>query len=99
MIATIHGETLHNHYHGNTLDAGQISSCSTAAPRSAMHYAGDLTSTFPVDGTFTAAQRDVYQVVLDAHLAAVAAVKPGVRSARSTCWPAARSPRASRGSA
>jgi Xaa-Pro aminopeptidase len=30
-----------------------------------------------VDATFTSRQKDVYQIVLDAHLAAVAAVKPG----------------------
>ena len=38
-----------------------------------MHYAGDLTCTFPVDRTFTSRQKDVYQIVLNAHLAAVAA--------------------------
>jgi Xaa-Pro dipeptidase len=42
-----------------------------------MHYAGDLSSTFPVDTAFDSRQKDVYRIVLDAHLAAVAAVKPG----------------------
>ncbi|MCH8501903.1 MAG: Xaa-Pro aminopeptidase [Aliidiomarina sp.] len=40
-------------------------------------YAGDITRTFPVNGRFTAAQRDVYQVVLDAQEAVIAAIKPG----------------------
>jgi len=76
VIATIHGETLHNHYHGNTLKAGDLFLLDAGA-ETAMGYAGDLSSTFPVDRTFTSRQRDVYQIVLDAHLAAVAAVKPG----------------------
>ena len=76
VIATIHGETLHNHHHGNTLASGDLFLLDTGA-ETAMHYAGDLTSTFPVDRTFTSRQRDVYQIVLDAHLAAVAAVAPG----------------------
>lgn len=41
-------------------------------------YAGDITRTYPVNGVFTDAQRDVYSVVLDAQLAAIDAVKPGV---------------------
>jgi len=76
VIATIHGETLHNHFHGHTLKPGDIFLLDAGA-ETAMGYAGDLTSTFPVDHTFTSRQRDVYQIVLDAHLAAVAAVKPG----------------------
>ena len=76
VIATIHGETLHNHYYGNTLAPGQLFLLDCGA-ETAMHYAGDLSSAFPVDTTFDSRQKDVYQVVLDAHLAAVAAVKPG----------------------
>lgn len=40
-------------------------------------YAGDITRTFPVNGKFTAAQKDVYEIVLAANQAAIAAVKPG----------------------
>jgi Xaa-Pro aminopeptidase len=76
VIATIHGETLHNHDHGNTLKAGDLFLLDAGAA-TASGYAGDLTCTFPVATTFTSRQKDVYQIVLDAHLAAVAAVKPG----------------------
>jgi Xaa-Pro aminopeptidase len=40
-------------------------------------YASDVTRTFPVSGRFSAAQRDVYQLVLAAQSAALSAVKPG----------------------
>jgi Xaa-Pro aminopeptidase len=40
-------------------------------------YASDITRTFPVGGKFSAVQRDVYEIVLAAQSAAIAAVKPG----------------------
>ncbi|HEY2335927.1 MAG TPA: aminopeptidase P N-terminal domain-containing protein [Burkholderiales bacterium] len=40
-------------------------------------YAADLTRSFPVNGRFSPAQRDVYEVVLAAQAAAIGAVKPG----------------------
>lgn len=40
-------------------------------------YASDITRTFPVNGKFTAVQKDVYQLVLAAQAAAIAQVKPG----------------------
>lgn len=42
-------------------------------------YASDITRTFPVNGKFSKAQRELYQIVLDSQKAAIAAVKPGVR--------------------
>jgi Xaa-Pro aminopeptidase len=41
-------------------------------------YASDITRTFPVNGKFTKAQREVYQVVLDVQKACVEITKPGV---------------------
>lgn len=41
------------------------------------YYASDITRTWPIDGHFTAAQKDIYQLVLNAQLAAIDAVKPG----------------------
>ena len=40
-------------------------------------YASDITRSFPVSGRFTAAQREVYEVVLEAQAAAIAKVVPG----------------------
>ncbi len=42
-------------------------------------YAADVTRTFPVSGTFTPEQRQVYQIVRDAQAAAERTAKPGVR--------------------
>ena len=41
-------------------------------------YAGDITRTFPANGKFTEAQREVYQLVLDSQLAALKLARPGV---------------------
>ena len=42
-------------------------------------YASDLTRTFPVNGRFSGPQRDIYELVLAAQAAAIAAVKVGNR--------------------
>ena len=41
------------------------------------HYASDITRTFPANGRFSHEQKALYQVVLDAQLAAIEQVKPG----------------------
>jgi len=41
------------------------------------YYASDVTRTFPVNGRFSPEQRALYEVVLQAQLAAIAAIKPG----------------------
>lgn len=40
-------------------------------------YTADVTRTLPVSGTFTPRQREVYQLVLDAQTAGIAACRPG----------------------
>ena len=40
-------------------------------------YSADVTRTYPVSGKFSARQREIYQIVLDAQKAAIAKVKPG----------------------
>lgn len=77
VIATINGQTLHNHYHGNTVKSGDMFLLDAGA-ETAMGYAGDMSSTFPVDKTFTSRQRTIYEVQVAMHHASVAALRPGV---------------------
>ncbi len=77
VIATIHGETLHNHYHGNVLSEGDLFLLDAGAETS-RGYAGDLTTTFPVAPRFTERQKLIYEVVLAAYRMAVATLAPGV---------------------
>ena len=42
------------------------------------NYASDITRTFPVSGTFSPAQRDIMQIVGEAHYECIRASKPGV---------------------
>jgi len=76
-IITTHGETLHNHYYGNKLEAGKMVLCDSGAELPS-GYCGDLTRTFPIGKAFSQKQREVYQIVLDALLAAEGLLKPGV---------------------
>ncbi|NJN86079.1 MAG: M24 family metallopeptidase [Leptolyngbyaceae cyanobacterium SL_7_1] len=41
------------------------------------YYNSDITRTFPVSGKFTAEQRTIYEIVLQAQLAAIAQIQPG----------------------
>lgn len=76
IIATINGQTLHNHYHGNTIKSGDLFLLDAGA-ETENHYSGDLSSTFPVDKKFTRIQKDIYLLSLDTHMAAVSMLKPG----------------------
>ncbi|MBI9053704.1 MAG: aminopeptidase P family protein [Bacteroidales bacterium] len=77
IIATINGQTLHNHYHGNTIKEGDLFLLDAGAENQ-MRYAGDMSSTFPVSAKFTERQKEIYQIALNGHNAAIEAIKPGV---------------------
>jgi Xaa-Pro aminopeptidase len=78
IIATINGQTLHNHAHGNTLPEGRLFLLDSGA-ETALGYAGDLTSTMPVSRKgFDERQRPIWQVLLRAYDTAVDALAPGV---------------------
>ncbi len=77
IIATINGQTLHNHYHGNVLKDEDMFLLDAGA-ETAMGYAGDLSSTIPVNGKFTSRQKDIYSICLDSHNTAISMLKPGV---------------------
>lgn len=77
VIATVNGEVLHNHYHGNVLKEGQLFLLDAGA-ETPLHYAGDLTSSFPVSKKFTSQQKEIYQLVLDAHYRSASKLYPGI---------------------
>jgi Xaa-Pro aminopeptidase len=77
VICTINGQILHNHYHGNTLQEGQMLLLDAGAEND-MHYAGDLTRTFPVSKQFSTQQREIYDIVLAAMEHAISLLKPGI---------------------
>lgn len=76
IIATINGQTLHNHIHHNILKEGDLFLVDAGA-ESKMHYAGDLSSTFPVNKKFSSLQKQIYEISLKAHEAAVSTIAPG----------------------
>ncbi|MDR2119629.1 MAG: aminopeptidase P family protein [Tannerella sp.] len=77
-IATVNGQTLHNHYHGNRIKRGDLF-LTDAGAETEMGYAGDMSSTVPADGVFTPRQREIYDIQVACHKAAVAALRPGIR--------------------
>ncbi len=77
LILSVNGETLHNHSHDNKMEAGQLMLMDGGA-ETRMHYATDHTRTIPVSGRFTDRQKEVYQIVLDAQIKSINAIKPGV---------------------
>lgn len=76
-IATVNGQTLHNHYHGNTVKPGDLFLIDAGA-ETEMGYAGDMSSTVPVDKKFTTRQREVYEIQNAMHLESVKALRPGI---------------------
>lgn len=77
VILSVDGQTLHNHYHGNTLKEGRMMVID-AGCESALHYASDITRTVPVGGKFNQRQREIYEIVLKANMDTIKAIKPGV---------------------
>ncbi len=78
IIATVNGQTLHNHYHGNILSKGQMLLLDAGA-ETEMGYGGDMSSTIPIDLKFSNKQKEIYQIALSGHEAAVKALQPGIR--------------------
>ncbi|MFQ5639396.1 MAG: aminopeptidase P family protein [bacterium] len=78
IILSVHGETLHNHFHGNRLKTGDLLVCDAGA-ESALSYAADITRTTPVGGKFSDQQKVIYEIVLTAQQRAIAAIQPGLK--------------------
>ncbi len=78
IILSMDGQTLHNHYHGNILKEGRMM-VTDAGAETQLCYSSDITRTVPVGGKFNERQAEIYQVVLDANMAAIEAIKPGIK--------------------
>lgn len=76
-IVTVHGEVLHNEQYHHALAPGDLLLADVGAEASS-GWASDITRTWPVSGQFTAPQRDIYNLVLAAHDACIAAARPGM---------------------
>jgi Xaa-Pro aminopeptidase len=71
------GTVLHYASNQRRMDRGELVVIDAAAQCNA--YASDITRTAPVSGKFTPRQREIYEIVLGAQKAAIAALKPGAR--------------------
>ncbi|HEX3006595.1 MAG TPA: aminopeptidase P family protein, partial [Bacteroidales bacterium] len=77
VILSKHGETLHNHLHGNVIQSGDLLLVDAGAESESV-YASDITRTTPVGGKFSQKQKEIYEIVLAANMATVSMSKPGV---------------------
>lgn len=77
IIATINGQTLHNHDHSHLIKKGDLFLLDAGA-ETEMGYAGDMSSTIPADPKYTDRQREIYQIQVAAHKAAVEMLRPGI---------------------
>ncbi|MDR2920126.1 MAG: aminopeptidase P family protein [Tannerella sp.] len=75
-IATVNGQILHNHYHGNTIKEGDMFLIDAGA-ETVMGYAGDMSSTIPAGKKFSSRQKEIYDIQVASHQAAVEALRPG----------------------
>ena len=70
-----HSCTLHYTANRARIEDGDLLLLDTGAEVD--YYGADVTRTFPANGRFTSAQRDVYDIVLAAQAAGIARVRPG----------------------
>ena len=77
-ILTQHGEILHGYPSQRSLEAGRLMLCDAGAETNE-NYCSDNTRVTPIGGRFSPRQRDIYQIVVDAHDHAAAIAAPGVK--------------------
>lgn len=77
-ICTVQGQTLHNNQYHRLLKEGDMLLCDIGAEND-MHYAADITRTYPVSKKFTAQQAEIYDLVYKAETESIQNVRPGVR--------------------
>ncbi|OAV43251.1 aminopeptidase P family protein [Lewinella sp. 4G2] len=78
-IVTRNGQILHNHYHGNVLQKGDLLLIDAGAEATS-GYAGDITRTFSVGQPLTKKQEEIYRIVDQAKTEAIANARPGIQN-------------------
>ncbi len=78
IILSQDGQTLHNHHHDKVLEVGRMM-VTDAGAETHLNYTSDITRTVPVGGKFNERQAEIYQIVVDANMAAIEAIKPGIK--------------------
>ncbi len=76
-IASQHGETLHNLNSEGILEAGRLLLVDGGG-ESLEGYCSDHTRTYPVSGKFSQKQKDIYNIVLNAHDRIAEIIRPGM---------------------
>jgi len=76
-IVTVEGEVLHNEQYHHALQPGDLLLADVGA-ETEIGWAADVTRTWAVSGKFSSTQRHIYDVVLAAHDACIAKIRPGV---------------------
>ncbi|MDY7013417.1 MAG: aminopeptidase P family protein [Cyanobacteriota bacterium] len=76
-IVTVRGEVLHNERYDNPLQPGDLILADVGAETRG-GWASDITRTYPVTGKFSPTQRQIYDLVLTAHDACIACIRPGI---------------------
>jgi Xaa-Pro aminopeptidase len=76
-IVTTHGEVLHHNSSPHDLQAGDLLLADVGG-ETPLGWAADITRTWPVSGQFSSTQKEIYEVVLAAHDACIAEIRPGV---------------------
>lgn len=74
-IVSQHGETLHNLNADGVLEEGRLLLVD-AGGETVNNYCSDHTRTYPVSGRFTQKQKDIYNIVLNAHDHVAQIIKP-----------------------
>ena len=76
-IVTVHGEVLHNESYNNKLQPGDLILADVGA-ETPNGWAADITRTWAVSSKFSSTQKDIYEIVLEAHDRCIAKICPGV---------------------
>ena len=71
-----HATTLHWTENSGPMTPGELVLLDMGAEATSL-YTADVTRTLPIDGTFTALQRELYELVLEAQQAGIDAIRPG----------------------